>query len=83
MRLYPRAATKESADEFDDALFDRLYGVVKVVACNGFENWSRSERERDLFDFLHAMVNGNGALFISSLITLTEDEREQYESVAV
>ncbi len=54
---------------------------VRVAARSGFENWLRSEREHNLFDFLHAKINRNGDLFISSLITMTEDEHEQYEAV--
>jgi len=54
---------------------------VLVVARKGFENWSWFERDSSLFDFLHAKANNNGALFISSLGTITEEEYEKYESV--
>jgi hypothetical protein len=54
---------------------------VLVVARKGFENWSWFERDSSLFDFLHAKANNNGALFISSLGTMTEEEYEKYESV--
>lgn len=54
---------------------------IRVVARSGFESWPRSKREHDLFDFLHAKINGNGDFFISSLITMTEEEYEKYEGV--
>lgn len=56
---------------------------IRVVARHGFENWPRSDRENHLFDFLHAKINRNGNLFISSLIALTEEEYEQVEGAEI
>jgi len=56
---------------------------VLVVARKGFENWSWFERDSSLFDFLHDKADTNGALFISSLGTMTEAEYEKYEGIEV
>jgi len=54
---------------------------VLVVARRGFENWRWSERERDLFRFLHPQFNGNSDFVITRLETMTEKDYEKYAEV--
>jgi hypothetical protein len=52
---------------------------VVVVARKGFENWSRSEREKDLYWFLRKKLGDADIVKIFVLLTLTEEESEKYE----
>jgi len=54
---------------------------ILVVARRGFDDWRWSERERDLFRFLHPQFNGNGDFVITRLETMTEEEYEKYAEV--
>ncbi len=88
-KIREAAAEWARAHNIETTLIEAKYsGVgssvhVFVVARRGFENWWWSERDRSLFRFLHAKVNGADEFIISSLNTMTEEEYEKYEGVEV
>lgn len=55
---------------------------VLVVARRGFENWPRSERQDDLFHYLHEHANPDNELVITLALTMTEEEYDKHELTA-
>ena len=56
---------------------------VIVIAVKGFEQWDQSERENDLYRFLRQKLGDTDVVKISLLLTLTEEENENYERIHV
>jgi hypothetical protein len=54
------------------------YDVI-VVACKGFENWGKRERENDLYWFLRKKLGDSDIVKITILLALTEEQYEKYE----
>jgi len=52
---------------------------VIVAAAKGFENWEQTEREDNLYWFLRKKLGDADIVKISVLLTLTEEEYENYE----
>ena len=65
---------------FIDVKFTGLGNNVEiiVVAHKGLGNWPDRERDKSLFNFLHARFNSNDGLGLTLLKIMTEDEYEKY-----
>ena len=56
---------------------------VIVVARQGFENWPEIERYENLYKYLRSKLDDAGIANLMSLITMTEEEYDQYDRVEV
>lgn len=54
-----------------------------VIASRGFENWSKVDREEDLYKYLRSRLGDTDVVNISLTITMTEEEYDQYDRVEV
>ena len=56
---------------------------IIVVARKGFENWSEIDRYDNLYKYLRSKLDAAGIVNLMSLITMSEEEYDQYERVEV
>ncbi|MGH7600806.1 MAG: hypothetical protein ACREOI_30995 [bacterium] len=56
---------------------------IIVVARHGFENWSEIDRHESLYKYLRLKLDEAGIVNLVSLITMPEEEYDQYERVEV
>ena len=56
---------------------------VIVVARKGFENWSEIDRDENLYNHLKSVLNRESVVNMLYLITMTEEEYDQYDRVEV
>jgi len=56
---------------------------IIVVARQGFENWPAVDRYQSLYKYLRTKLSEAGVVNMMSLITMAEEEYDQYDRVEV
>lgn len=77
-RQYPQVELA-LLEVYPSGIADHIH--VMVVASKGFENWESTEREDDLYWFLRKRLGDADIVKIFKLLTLTEEEYNEYDVV--
>jgi len=56
---------------------------IIAIASRGFENWSKVDREENLYKYLRSRLGDADVVNIALTITMPEEEYDQYDRVEV